>query len=111
MFPHKFYNRSVAIRFEWDDEKNIANQRKHKLSFEEAVLVFRDPKLVMYPDRHVDGEQRWHTVGFARGVLLVLIVHTVREEAADEVMRIISARYGERKERRIYEEENGQLYT
>ncbi len=64
----------------------------------------------MNPDRFLAGEQRWRTVGFVRGVLLMLVVHTVREEASDEVMRIISARYGEKKERRIYEEENGQLY-
>ncbi len=64
----------------------------------------------MNPDRFPEGEQRWRTVGFVRGVLLMLVVHTVREEASDEVMRIISARYGEKKERRIYEEENGQLY-
>ncbi len=98
------------IRFEWDEEKDRINQQKHGISFEEAILVFRDPTLVMYPDRFLDGEQRWHTVGYVRGVLLVLVVHTVREEGADEVMRIISARYGESKERRIYEEENGQLY-
>jgi uncharacterized DUF497 family protein len=107
MFAATSYTVFVAIRFEWDEEKNLANRRKHGLSFEQAALVFRDPKLVMYPDRLIDGEQRWHTVGYVRGVLLVLVVHTVLEEAADEVMRIISARYGGRKERRIYEEENG----
>jgi uncharacterized DUF497 family protein len=32
-----------AMRFEWDENKNRANQVKHRLSFEEAIQVFRDP--------------------------------------------------------------------
>ena len=96
----------MAIRFEWDEEKNLANQRKHGISFEEAVYVYRDPGLVILPDRIVDGEQRWHAFGYLRGVILVLLVHTVREDKFDEVFRVISARRGERREQRIYEEGN-----
>ena len=36
----------TGVRFEWDEAKNIANQRKHGVSFEEARLVFDDPLYV-----------------------------------------------------------------
>ena len=30
------------IRFEWDENKNEINKKKHKISFEEAKTVFYD---------------------------------------------------------------------
>ena len=30
------------ISFEWDESKNLANQKKHGISFEEAKTVFYD---------------------------------------------------------------------
>ncbi len=98
------YNLRVRTRFEWDDEKNRANQRKHGISFEEAIAIFDDPHLLTVPDRMDGFEQRWKSIGVVRGVLLILAIHTVREESGDEVIRIISARYAERQDRRMYEE-------
>jgi len=49
------------IRFEWDEAKNLSNQRKHGVSFEDASEVFRDPLYVSLKDRIEDGEQRWQT--------------------------------------------------
>jgi uncharacterized DUF497 family protein len=94
----------VSIRFEWDEEKNRANKLKHGLSFDEAIAIFDDPHLLTVPDRMDGLEQRWKSIGLVRGVLLILAVHTIREDNGDEVMRIISARYAERKDRRMYEE-------
>ncbi len=92
------------MRFEWDEEKNRANQRKHGVNFEKATAIFFDPYLVSVPDR-VDGqEQRWKSIGEVRGVVLVLTIHTLWEENGEQVVRIISARYPERHERRLYEE-------
>lgn len=31
------------MKFEWDEEKNIINKEKHKISFETAAYVFGDP--------------------------------------------------------------------
>lgn len=31
--------------FEWDDDKNGANRRKHGISFEEAATIFDGPVL------------------------------------------------------------------
>lgn len=32
----------MTARFEWDEEKNRANKRKHGISFETAAYVFED---------------------------------------------------------------------
>lgn len=31
------------MKFEWDEDKNIINKGKHKISFETAAYVFDDP--------------------------------------------------------------------
>jgi uncharacterized protein len=96
----------IDLRFEWDETKNLSNQRKHGVSFEEAGQVFRDPLYVSVQDRIEAGELRWQTVGLVGGVLLLLVAHTVRDERNAEIVRIISARRATRKERRRYEDEN-----
>lgn len=90
--------------FEWDDEKAKENFRKHGIRFEDAALVFDDPLAVSVQDRIENGEMRWQTIGMAAGCLLLLVAHTVRmDEYGVEVIRIISARRPDRKERRRYE--------
>ena len=50
--------------YEWDAKKAKANQRKHRVSFEEAAIVFLDPLAVTYPDPdHSSEEAREITVG------------------------------------------------
>ena len=39
-----------TIRFEWDENKNTINKRKHKISFEEAQTVFYDAEALVIPD-------------------------------------------------------------
>lgn len=90
--------------FEWDGRKAETNFRKHGVRFEEAALVFDDPFALSEQDRIENGEQRWQTVGMAGSCLLLLVAHTVRlEEKGAEIIRIISARRVNRKERRRYE--------
>jgi uncharacterized DUF497 family protein len=100
-----------SVRFEWDEAKNLANQRKHGLSFEKASAVFLDPLYVSVQDRIENGEPRWRAIGRVGDLLILTVAHTVREEKADgtlvDVFRIISARPATRKERRRYEDENG----
>ena len=100
----------TETRFIWDEEKNLSNQRKHGVSFEEAVSVFADPLHVMRQDRIEGGEQRWQTVGSAYGITLLLVAHTITEESPEglfiEVVRLISARKADKSERRRYETEN-----
>jgi uncharacterized DUF497 family protein len=103
------------MRFEWDEAKNLSNQRKHGVSVKQASQVFLDPHRVLVAEGVVDGKQRWQTTGVVRqasgGVLLLLVTHTVREEVEPgvfvEVVRIISARKAASMERRSYVDENG----
>jgi uncharacterized DUF497 family protein len=92
------------MRFEWDENKNKSNLLKHGISFETARLAFEDPHHLSIQDRHEAGEERWQTLGLAGGIVVVLVAHTYREDAAEEVVRIISARKATKTERRRYEQ-------
>lgn len=97
------------LRFEWDPKKAATNLHKHGVSFETATRIFDDPFLLAYLERIEDGEGRWQTIGSIDGLIVVLVVHTIREDYEEdqqvEIIRIISAREANRKERRRYEEE------
>ena len=101
------------MRYEWDEAKNLRNQRKHDgISFDLAALVFEDERCLVYADR-IDGktkEQRWHAVGVARieagAAAVLLVVHVYREDyRGEETTRIISARAAEKHEIRRYREQ------
>jgi uncharacterized protein len=98
------------VQFTWDERKNLINQQKHGISFETAVLVFEDIHQVSRPERTVDGETRWQTIGIVNGINVLLVAHTVSESSSDEesdeeIIRIISARKATPRERRVYAEE------
>lgn len=86
------------MRFEWDPAKNEANQRKHKVSFEEAAEIWDDPNLMVVHAKK-KGEKRLMAIGRTYAVLLS-VIHTERNE---ETIRIISARRATQKERESYE--------
>lgn len=90
------------MRFEWYDDKAVANFRKHGVRFETAVRVFADPLIDTIQDRIENGEYRWQSVGFVGGFGLLLVAHVDREEGEIEVVRIISARQATVKEKRRY---------
>jgi uncharacterized DUF497 family protein len=90
------------VRFEWDEQKNASNLRKHGVSFELAATIFDDPLHISEPDRIVHQEQRWKTIGEVNGKYLLVVAHTVESEEM-EVVRIISAREADPHERREYE--------
>ena len=74
------------------------------MSFEIASRVFADPFAMVAQDRIENAEPRWQTLGIVDGHLLLLVAHTVRDdEDGTEVIRIISARRAEPKERKCYE--------
>ena len=91
----------MTVSFEWDPDKDAANQRKHGVGFDLAQRAFLDPKRVIARDlAHSKSEERFYCFGaVGEGVL------TVRFTYRDEVIRIIGAGYW-RKGKRIYEEEN-----
>ena len=100
------------MRYEWDERKNLENQRKHEeISFELASLVFEDENCLIGLDR-VDesGEVRWHAIGAVSvesGIsAALLVIHAYREDRdGEEVIRIISARRAEKHEIRRYREQ------
>ncbi|HAD0448225.1 TPA: BrnT family toxin [Salmonella enterica subsp. enterica serovar Typhimurium] len=71
--------------------------------FEDAVLVFDDPRHLSRQERYENGEYRWQTLGLVHGIVVILVAHSVRFESGFEVIRIISARKADRKERNRYE--------
>ncbi len=95
----------MYVRFEWDDQKNASNLKKHGVDFETAARAFLDPHLVIIVDRVVDGETRWRTIGEVDGGSLLLVIHLYGDDEEDEieVVRIISARETTPQERRRYE--------
>ena len=88
------------MKFEWNERKDQANQRKHGVSFQEATTVFGDPLAATVPDpEHSHGEPRYVTMGYSTSNRLVVVCHT--EEG--ENFRIISAREANPHERKTYE--------
>lgn len=90
--------------FEWNPEKAISNYKKHKVRFEIAASIFRDPKaLTIFDDDHSDYEERWITIGLALNSPLLLVVHTYNvSKENDVIIRIISARRATKSETKIY---------
>ena len=87
----------IFLKFEWDEEKNQINKRKHKISFETAAYVFEDENYIeMYDFEHSIDEDRYIALGKVGDVLFV--VFTERKET----IRLISARLATIAERRIY---------
>jgi uncharacterized protein len=93
--------------FEWDEAKNLSNQKKHGISFDDAARVFGDPFMLLFPDRETDREERWRAFGQVGGVAVIMVAHTYRNRDGHEKIRIISARAATRHERQAYERENG----
>ncbi len=68
------------MQFEWDEEKNQINIRKHGLSFADAWRMFNAPMLTKRDDRHEYGEDRWIAIGLLDARVVVLI-YTERSKA------------------------------
>lgn len=93
----------MLMEIEWDSDKARSNLKKHGVRFEDAVQVFDDPDHLSRQDRYQNGEWRWQTIGLMHGIIVILVAHTVRYESGNEVIRIISARKADRREREHYE--------
>jgi len=96
-----YHNMKKQSDFEWDDDKDKLNQKKHGVSFALAQLSFMDYNRVILEDlEHSEGEKRYYCVGnVGNGIL------TVRFTYRRNIIRIIGAGYW-RKGKKIYEREN-----
>lgn len=93
---------SQSADFEWDDDKDRENQRKHGVSFALAQLAFVDPKRVIMQDveHSTQEEDRYYCFGaVAEGIMTVRFVYRNRK------IRIFGAGYW-RKGKTLYEKEN-----
>lgn len=86
--------------FEWDEEKNRSNIRKHGIDFLDARRIFDGFVLTRMDDRFDYGEPREVSIGMIGRVVALAVVHTDRAGRS----RIISARKASRGERTRYEE-------
>ncbi len=86
----------MQYNFEWDPEKAKINWRKHKVRFEHAATVFRDPLAIsIFDNEHSDYEDRWMTLGVSSTGNVLVLHHTFSERDA---LNVNIRRYSSRKE-------------
>ncbi|MCM1321482.1 MAG: BrnT family toxin [Bacteroides sp.] len=90
------------MTFEWDENKNRINKKKHGVTFEMAVRVFLDDKRIEKYDalNSTIEEERTNVIGRVSDVLILFVVATDRNGNK----RIISARKAEPDEEAEYYE-------
>ena len=89
--------------FEWNEAKNLENQRKHGVSFFEAQHAFLDSNRIIAEDiEHSQKEKRYYCFGLNKQGTGIL---TVRFTYRSGCIRIIGAGYW-RKGKKIYEQNN-----
>lgn len=91
------YNVHMKIRFAWDEQKNLANQKKHGVSFEEAATIFLNfPLEVFFDPLSPKDEDRYLALGVSEKERVLMVVHC--EDITGTEVRIISARKATKKE-------------
>ena len=90
---------TMAIEFEWDENKNRNNIEKHGIDFSDAISAFDYHYLQRIDDRFEYGETRYILLGRLNDGTIVL-VYTKRHDQ----IRIISARQANKNERKAYQE-------
>ena len=88
------------MKFYWDENKNQANFEKHGIYFQETIEVFKNNYFTWIDDRIDYGEVREITIGELKKNIIIILVHTNRLD----IVRIISARKANKRERRKYYE-------
>jgi hypothetical protein len=89
------------MKFTWDENKAVANHKKHGVTFMEAKSVFNDDQaLRIFDPDHSESEDRFILLGLSSALRILLVCHCYREK--DQEIRIISARKATRKECEFY---------
>jgi uncharacterized DUF497 family protein len=93
---------SCTVEFEWDDQKNRSNSKKHGIWFEEAQTVWVDSKsLEFFDPEHSADENRFIRIGHSAKNRILLVVFCERADAS--MVRILSARKATPREVKDYE--------
>lgn len=96
------YNVNMGkLQFEWDERKNLLNQKKHGVSFEEARTVFYDDNAVEFFDSDYSVmEERFLMLGLSVKSRILLVCYCLRGKGSS--IRIVSARKATKRERSFY---------
>ena len=95
-----------TLKFEWDENKNLTNIKKHGISFVEASGVFYDEDAVLFDDPdNSEQESRFLILGFSQKARLCIVSHCYR--GTDDIIRIISARKATKRESQAYNSRKG----
>ena len=87
------------MEFEWDENKEQINIRKHGVDFSEAEEAFEDENAIdNYDESHSDKEHRFALIGLSTRRLL-FVSYTVRRNT---IIRLISARKANQNQERFY---------
>jgi len=85
--------------FEWDKGNLLKNWEKHGVSAPECEQVFFNKPLITGSDeKHSQQEVRYYALGQTDTGRLLFVVFTIREN----LIRVISARDMNKKERKVY---------
>jgi uncharacterized DUF497 family protein len=97
--PQRISGQHTEYRFEWDENKNRQNIKKHGFDFADAEEMFRGILLFSSDVREDYGENRWVGIGTIRARTAVVVF----TERGPETIRIISLRKATRRESKQYE--------
>jgi uncharacterized DUF497 family protein len=88
------------MKFEWDPQKEKTNQKKHGVSFDEAVDAITCELVVVLKEDSESGEERYVYLGMCKKLNILVVVVAYPDE---QITRIISARKANKRERKFYE--------
>ncbi len=89
--------------FLWDEGNSQKNWIKHQVTRLECEEIFFNLPIVVSDDeKHSKVEKRYYALGKSKSERYLFISFTIR----DNLLRVISARDMNRKERKIYEEKS-----
>lgn len=91
---------SKCTGFEWDEHNAEKICRRHRVSPSECEqILFNRPLVVADDARHSEKENRLYALGHTDANRMLFVVFTVRRT----LIRVISAREMNRKERKVYQ--------
>jgi uncharacterized DUF497 family protein len=86
--------------FEWDEMKAALNFKKHGVRFEDAAETFFDEDFIrLFDEKHSEVEIRYAGTGKHPSGIILVTIYTER----GDMIRIISSRKANKKERQLYE--------
>ena len=89
------------VGFQWDQGNIDKNLFKHKVeNWESEQVFFNKPLLILDDPRHSIPEKRWAAFGKTDASRFLIVIFTKR----GDLIRVISARDMNKKERKFYDE-------